>query len=463
MALRPAQFVAATASFGAALTLAVVALPFVRFAYRSPSLHVAIETSAALVALLASYLVLGRFRQSRNLDDLLLACALTLLGLNNLVFAVLPASFPDGVSERFAVWSPTAGGLVGALVIAAAAIAPRRRVAARSAGAVAIWACLGALTLVAVLVALLEPLLPTVIDPTLSPDASGSPRVVGNPVALAAQLAAAACFTVAAAGYLRRANRTGDALWTAVAGGTALAAFARLNYFLFPSYSSEWVYTGDVLRLAFYAVLVAGAAVEIRRYQVSLADVVRLQERRRIARDLHDGLAQELAYAVTQLRRDDLAAPGLKGVTRALERALDDSRRVIDTLTRSSDEPLSTALASEAHEVAGRTGAYVDFSLDPDVDASPAVRETLLRIAREAVSNAARHAHALHIRVELSGRGDIALRVIDDGVGFDTAALSDGFGLISMEERASAFGGVLTVTSSRGGGTRVEVTMPAGR
>jgi len=136
---------------------------------------------------------------------------------------------------------------------------------------------------------------------------------------------------------------------------------------------------------------------------------------------------------------------------------------VIATLTRPLDEPLDVVLSEELKGVADRMGATVALALDPGVHVAPDVREALVRIAREAVTNAARHGDAGLVRVELeleNGTG-LKLRIVDDGRGFDAAKQRrrGGFGLVSMSERARAVGGVLRVASVRGTGTTVEVEL----
>jgi signal transduction histidine kinase len=252
--------------------------------------------------------------------------------------------------------------------------------------------------------------------------------------------------------------------WLAIAA--TVAAAARLNYAVFPPYLNDRLYTGDVLRLGFAVVLLLGAAREIQAYWRSRADSAVLEERRRLARDLHDGLAHELAFISSQARllgrdgaNDDTAAR----VGAAAERALDESRRAIAALTRPVDEPLHVALAQAAEEVAGRTGMRVRLALDHGLEATLASREALIRITREAVANAARHGRARTIDLRFEATPGPRLTIADDGTGFDPqAATGDaaGFGLVSMRERAESVGGTLRVESAPGEGTVIEVALP---
>jgi signal transduction histidine kinase len=114
----------------------------------------------------------------------------------------------------------------------------------------------------------------------------------------------------------------------------------------------------------------------------------------------------------------------------------------------------------EAEAIAQRIGAELELKLDPQVQVDPATRETLLRIVREAVSNAGRHGHAGRIAVELSNGSGLRLRVVDDGDGFDPNVASGGFGLVSMQERAKALGGRFRLASQPGRGTEIEVVIP---
>ena len=186
-------------------------------------------------------------------------------------------------------------------------------------------------------------------------------------------------------------------------------------------------------------------------------------ERARMARDVHDGLAQELAFIVTQARR--MAAKDSKteveAIAGAAERALDESRTLIGDLSAGEDRPVDVAIAAAAEELAHRTGASVRVAASDGVVLPQATRDALVRIVREGVTNAVRHAQASDITVELTGERDIRLTIADNGVGFDPATVSrGGFGLRSMRERARAAGGDLEYLSRPGAGTQIEVVFP---
>jgi signal transduction histidine kinase len=187
---------------------------------------------------------------------------------------------------------------------------------------------------------------------------------------------------------------------------------------------------------------------------VSARDAVRA-ERRRIARDLHDGIAQELAFIALHARSMD------RRVAAAAERALAELRGAIDDLAEDCETPLGDAVTRTAEELTGRSGASLVTHVDAGAKAPPHARAALLRILREAVWNGLRHGRATAFEVELSGVYGLRLRVADNGIGFDTAtARRSGFGLASMQERARALGGDIRVRSQPGHGCELEVRIP---
>ena len=450
-----------------ALTLIVSVTSLVSFAYRSPSLHVAVETAAALISLLAAQLMYGRFRRSLERSDLLLTGALVIFAGVNLLFSAVPA-IANADADRFATWASALAGLLGVTLLALGAFATSQSVR-RPGPAVRRLAafCVLALAAIAAFAAAANALgwLPLAIDPTLSPDSSSRPRIVGSPILLGLQLVVMSLFALAALGFARLASRRQDMLMLWFAIGATLAAFARLNYFLFPSRFSDYFYTGDVLWLGFFIAVLIGVAYEIRGSQRELEHAAAIEERRRLARDIHDGVAQDLAFIVQQTRalEREGANPVMTEIAGAARHALDELRGTIAGLVRSTDEPLELALTRVALDTAGRWGSEVQPLMTEGIVVPAPAREALLRIVGEAVTNAARHGQAQHISIEFTDRPHLLLRIADDGIGFDPSSLNGHMGrhgIAGMRERAQGIGAQFDVQSRPGEGTRVVVTLP---
>jgi signal transduction histidine kinase len=210
------------------------------------------------------------------------------------------------------------------------------------------------------------------------------------------------------------------------------------------------------------AVMLARA---LRAHRTHRRDVLAavLEERRRIARELHDGVAQDLAFIAARARHmshrgTDRA--GLDDIGHAAVRALDESRQAIATLRRSGDIPFGELFAATAVELEHREGARLSYRMPADFDPPAASRDALLGIVREAVTNAARHARASEVEIELSRNGDLHMRIRDNGMGFDPDEPRGGFGLTGMRERARALGGELRLSSQPGAGTEIQVVLP---
>src|SRR3954467_1364513 len=148
--LGPLTAVLMTACLSAAVTLAVVLVPSLHLAYREPSLRVALETAASLIALLVAYLVYGRARRSRKPEELVLALGLVWLAASNILLAAIVAFIPALNQARPLVF---AGAFVGALLIAVAALAPARSLSARGPARLFPLAALGATGLIWLLLA----------------------------------------------------------------------------------------------------------------------------------------------------------------------------------------------------------------------------------------------------------------------------------------------------------------------
>ncbi len=448
-----------------AFTLLVNATSFLRFAYRNPSLHVAVETAGALISLLAAQLMYGRFRRSLDRGDLLLTAALVLFAGANLLFSAIPAMANLGPG-MFDTWGSAVAEASAAALLAAGAFAAPRTVRRPTAATRRVVGLCGlALLVIAIATAVAGDWLPRTLAPHVPSGGSSLPHVAGEPVMLALQLLVMGCFAAAAFGFARGAERTHDALTLWFSIGAALAAFAGLNYVLFPSLYSDFFYASDVLRLGFFVALLIGGVQEIRVAQRQLEQAAVLQERQRLARDIHDGMAQDLAFIVQQageLAGRNGAPQAVGEIGTAARRALDESRGVIAALVRPTDEPLADALVRVAEEAAGRQGATVEASAVPGLELPAQAREAVLRIVGEAVTNAARHGRAQRIRVELSEHPELHVRIVDDGVGFDTAPHQrDGrHGIVGMRQRAEQIGAQLRVQSRPGAGTEIVVILP---
>jgi signal transduction histidine kinase len=457
---RPWRAVGLAAAAGGVVTL-VSLLPVESVAYRSTTLHVAIETAATFIALLCAVLVLGRYLREPTTCYLVLAGALLLLGLTNLFFSVIPW-IADEQPGSFDTWAPVAGRLLGAAGLTAGAWIEPRQLRDPRRSAAHMFAFVGAtLLLVGLVGAALAPQLPVGIDPDLPPNPTG-PELVGSPALLVCQLVGALLYTLAAVGFASRAERISDELMSWFAAASVLAAFARLNYFLFPSINSEWVYTGDILRLLAYGLILAGALREIAAYQAQLAAAAVDRARRRIARDLHDGLAQELSFIIHQARRlsgsDAVAAAHIAA---AGARALDESRQAITMLVRPADASLDASVAQAAEEVAARDGVHVRLDLAVGLQAPDAVHDALMRIVREAMTNAIRHGQARSVTITLARDDGVRLVVEDDGSGLAAGKPGTGrFGIVSMRERAEALGGKVELSGRGDRGATLEVWLP---
>ena len=463
---RGRRLVGATVALGLLGTLLISITPGLKLAYRSDEAHIAIETAASLVPALAALLFAGRALRGNSRTDLILAASLGVLASTNLFFSVLP-SLTDGEPGLFATWAPVGGRLLGAIGFTAAALLPERQLTrprmdlVRAFGSAAL-----AVIAIAVIAALFADNLPQGVDPSLSPESANRPRIVGHWMVLSLQLATLLLYAAAATGFLRRAEHERDSLLLWVALAASLSAMARLNYFLFPSLYSEWVYVGDFLRLASYAALLVGLGRELLSYQRQAADAAVFEERRRVARELHDGLAQELAFIRSEgLRLSGTSDRGVMRMATAAERALGEARMAIAALTTPLGEPLDVTLRRAAEMVAGRVDARVELVCTGEPQLATATRQSIERIVREAASNAVRHGHAKRLRIEIEADRDVRVTIVDDGGGFDTdrAPSRESFGLISMRERAEAMGGTLTVRSAPGEGTTVEVVVANGQ
>ena len=216
---------------------------------------------------------------------------------------------------------------------------------------------------------------------------------------------------------------------------------------------------------------VAVIALENARLFAQAERVATLEERRRVAAEMHDGLGQTLSYLglmtdqVVEFLSDGQETSALDRLhkTRAtISKATSDVRRAINKLM--DDTPVAKDLCTRVHDTLDEIASQHDLEsvwrsdTDSAPDCSPQIAEQVYNITREALINAARHAHAKQISVHV-GRSDenYFVTVEDDGNGFDTSqpAPSGHFGLQIMQARAKHIGGTVELQSTPGSGTRV--------
>ena len=225
------------------------------------------------------------------------------------------------------------------------------------------------------------------------------------------------------------------------------------------------------------AIVAAGWAIyQLRLRQIRGRFALVLEERARLAREIHDTLAQGFVGISSQLDAVAMcipeeatpARPYLEMARRMARHSLTEARRsVMDLRAPALDgQDLASAIQSGIRLWTAGSGVEVEVDVDGTVRTLPEETEQhLLRIAQEAVANAVKHAAASVIQVRLHfAPGQITLRITDNGRGFEQqdvfSSHAGHFGVIGMRERAERLGGALRLASHQGAGTEVEVTVP---
>jgi signal transduction histidine kinase len=214
----------------------------------------------------------------------------------------------------------------------------------------------------------------------------------------------------------------------------------------------------------------ASVAMEFARAQTDVRRMGVMDERERIAKELHDGAIQSLFAVGMGLQSTALMTSSpeqsvrIEGAVNELDRVIRDLRNYIFGLRPGilADRQLDQALRTLGEEVQARAGFKVDVEVDGELAAALSSRShEIVQLTREALSNVARHAKATNAAVRLGREGRLALlEIADDGSGYNTRQDSSGNGLRNMRERVTAIGGVLRITTRKGKGTSVRFTFP---
>ena len=213
---------------------------------------------------------------------------------------------------------------------------------------------------------------------------------------------------------------------------------------------------------------------QLGEYAAQVEDLTLVAERQRMARELHDTLAQGLAGLILQLEAMDLQLS--RGriervqviVQQAMQRArtsLASARDSIDNLRadQSANFDLAEAARLEAEQFTSATGIACTLDLELPASIPALVREQAIRFISEGLANTARHAKARHVRIHVGGSDALEITLADDGIGFDPIAV-DGraghYGLVGLRERAHLAGGTVDVISAPGQGTILNIALP---
>ena len=421
-------------------------------AYALPQARLALETAMAVASAAVAVLAGTRFAVEGRRVDLLLCAGFTVAALGGLAFDVVPSLDRDGPAAAEA-WSGLLARVLSASLVAAAAFATGRVVERRRAMAAMGAGVVTALATDWIVLSVRGELLPLV-----------PPGQAPRPVVLTVTLAVLALLAlVAAIGFGLRYRRERKDLdsWLTIAA--TLTLFAELHYVLTPALSGEYVLHGDFLRVLAYGTLLVGVwrAIQAAEFGRAVAE-----ERARVAREIHDGLAQYLFAISTHASMLEGGAPldeVLPKLTQAAAQAQQEARFAVLALSSASGTaPFDAALRRYVEFLTADGELAVDVEIEPQVALAPDEQIEVFRIVQESLANVRRHAGASRAEVLIGERsGRRIVRIHDDGVGFEGNEAPAGQGLRNMRRRAESIEGGFSLRSLPGRGTALEVVLRA--
>jgi signal transduction histidine kinase len=437
---------------GASLAL-FVAYPALRTQYDRPLLLLVLETTMALAGVLVALLAAARFSVVGLRTDLLLAAGFLIGSLSTAAFAIVP-TLDGGTLDSADAWAALVGSITAQGLIAIAPfVGGRVRVRERALRDAVIAA---AIVLVCVWLLLRA-------HAGSLPALTALPGVGAAPPGLASALAIQALLDLlAVVGWGRRLVRTRDDLARWLALGFTLQLFAALHLVFTPLRGTTYVAAGDFLRLLAFALMLVGAWRAIRSAEVGRAIA---EERARVAREIHDGLAQYLFALSTHAQMLEAGVPVEEvgpQLKEAAALAQQEARFAILALSSASGTaPCDSALRRYVEFLTADGELEVDLEIDPDIRLAPDEQIEIFRIVQEGLGNVRRHAHATRAEVVIGQRpsGERFVAIEDDGEGFPEEAATTGQGLRNMRDRAYSIEGGFSVRSTPGLGTALEVVL----
>jgi signal transduction histidine kinase len=440
-----------TCLLGASLAL-FIAYPALRTQYDLPQLRIVLQTTTALAGLLVGLLAAVRFSVEGRRTDLLLAAGFFVGSLSAAAFAVGPL-LGGGALHRPEGWAALAGAILGQALAATAPFptgrSRRRDRAIGNAVALAGLALVAAWMLLRSASGALPPLTP--------------PTGQTETFALTGTLALNALIDlVAVVGWGRRLATRGDDLARWLALGFTLQLFAALHLVFTPLRGTTYVAEGDFLRVLSYGLMLVGAWRAIRFAEFGRAVA---EERARVAREIHDGLAQYLFAVSTHAQMLEAGAPVEEAAPRLKEAAAlaqQEARFAILALSSASGTaPFDAALRRYVEFLTADGGLEVELEIDPAIRLAPDEQIEIFRIVQEGLGNVRRHARAARAEVVIGQRafGERFVTIRDDGAGFEGERAPAGQGLPNMRSRAASIDGGFSLRSAPGRGTALEVVL----
>jgi len=439
---------------GAALAL-FLTHPELRHTYELPELRLVLQTLTMAVAAIVALLTGLRFSVDGRRLDLLLSSGFFVVAASHLLFSIAPqfSGHPLGRAES---WAGLVTRLMGWTLIAAAPFV-RGRISARER---ALWNALVALSFLMAAAWVGAQVLGTAL-PDITPAPPGEDA--GVPFMLTGLLAAQALLNLfAVVGFTWRFRNHGDDLDRWLALGATLMLFASLHYIFTPLVHSGTVTQGDFLRVLGFGVLLVGVWRAIRFSEFGRAVA---EERARVAREIHDGLAQYLFAISTHasmLEADGASSETIRRLKEAAAAAQQEARFAVLALSSASGTaPFDAALRRYVEFLTADGQLEVELEVDPATHLAPDEQIEVFRIVQEGLANVRKHAGARRAEVVIGERaGTRFVTVRDDGKGLSETD-GAGQGLKNIRKRTESIDGGLTVTSKPGFGTALEVVLRA--
>jgi signal transduction histidine kinase len=436
---------------GAALAL-FIDYPGLRHAWDAPALALVLDTAITLAGGIVAVLAGIRFAVEGRRFDLFLSAGFFVAAASALVFEIAPV-LDDPVPSRVENWAAIFGALAAMSLIAAAPFVRGNSTSRQRALGNAVAALLLLLAGLWLTLGTLGSSLPDLAISRLDPD---PPALLTIALSLQAVLS-----LVALIGFGLRYRNRGDDLSRWLASAATLSLFSALYRVFAPLTPTTAVSVGDFLRVIAFGVLLVGVwrAISAAEFGRAVAE-----ERARVARDIHDGLAQylfALATHASMLRSGNVTDEEIVRIKELAVSAQQEARFAVLALSSAGGSaPFDAALRRYVEFLTADGLLEVDVEIDERVNLAPDEQIEVFRIVQEGLANVRKHAHAKSAVVRIWHRdGRRLVTVADDGTGFQEENGGAGQGLRNIRQRAASIAGAASVRSRPGSGTTVEIAL----